>query len=255
MSEAPIVDFDPARIAVIEPAAWFPPIEIATHAVITWMSSVVDEVVDEYQAVRRHTFDAESAHHPVWEIEFEGRPLVVVSAGVGAPLATALFEVLVALGCRTFVACGSAGGLTAETPPGVVVVPRASVRDEGVSYHYAPPALVAKHDDAMQTRLAATCSAAGFDVRDGLTWTTDALFRETPAKVAARIGQGCLAVEMEAAALATVARFRGVRLGHAVYIADTLHGEEWDPTHLVTPDHEYRRRFWEAAARACLAAG
>ncbi len=255
MSGAPILEFDDDRAAVIEPAAWFEPIEIAPHAVITWMADVYDSVVAEHAYVERHVFAAESAHHPIREIDVGGRPLVVVNAMVGAPIATALFEVLVALGCTSFVACGSAGGLVADHPVGTVVIPRASVRDEGVSYHYAPPSVAIEHDSVAQAALRDACAAAGFDVRSGLTWTTDALFRETPAKLARRIDQGCVAVEMEAAALAAVAQFRQVQLGHAVYVADTLHGDEWDATHLVQPDRAFRRRLFDAAATACLALG
>jgi len=252
VTDAPILDYDPDRVAVIEPGSWFPRIEIAPRAVITWMSDVYEQVMAEHRAIERHIFHAESAHHPICEITYAGEPLVVVNAGVGAPVATALFEVMIALGCTTFMACGSGGGLLADCPPGTVVVPPGSVRDEGVSYHYAPPAAVAPHDEGMQQALQTECEAAGFVVRTDMTWTTDALFRETAAKVAARVEQGCIAVEMEAAALATVARFRGVRLGHAVYVADTLHGEEWDATHLVRPDRAFRRRLFDAAARACL---
>ena len=132
-------------------------------------------------------------------------------------------------------------------------MPAGSVRDEGVSYHYAAPAPIAPHDAQMQTALARHCAEADLAVSTGLTWTTDALFRETRRKVADRIALGCVAVEMEAAALATVARFRGVRLGYAVYVADTLHGEEWDATHLVMPDKTFRRRVFDAAAAACCA--
>lgn len=251
MADAPILEFDADPSAVIEPAAWFPPIDIAPRAVITWMTDVYESVMAEHASIERHVFHAESAHHPIREIVFEGESVVVVNAGVGAPLASALLEVLVALGCTTFVAVGSAGGLVEDCPPGTVVVPSGSIRDEGVSYHYAPPAAVARHHERMQAAVAAACRTAGFEIRTGLTWTTDALFRETRSKVARRIAQGCVAVEMEAAALATVASFRGVRLGHAVYVADTLHGEEWDATHLVRPDSVFRRRFLEAALRAC----
>jgi uridine phosphorylase len=255
MTDAPLLDHDADRRAIVEPSAWFEPIDIAEHAVITWMPGVVRSVLAEHsEAVLRHRFETESADHPIWEIDFEGRRLVVVVAGVGAPLATLLLEVLIALGCRTFVACGSAGGLVAGAWPGTVVIPSAAVRDEGTSYHYAPPATLAPHDPRMQRALRHECSEAGFDVRDGLTWTTDALFRETSAKVARRVEQGCVAVEMEGAALATVAAHRGVRMGHAVYVADTLHDDDWDPTHLVTPDDAFRRRLWDAAGRACLSA-
>ena len=62
----------------------------------------------------------------------------------------------------------------------------------------------------------------------GLTWTTDGLFRETPAKVAARRAEGCLTVEMEAAALFAVAQYRGITIGQLLYAADDLSGDEWD---------------------------
>ncbi len=253
MDDVPLLEYDPVPSAVVEPNTWFAPVDVPKHAVITWMPDVVDAVLGEHEPIERARLQAESAVHPVWEIAFEGRPLVVVLVGVGAPAATLLFEMLIALGSTTFVACGSAGGLLEECVPGTVVVPDGSVRDEGVSYHYAPAARVAVHDPGMQSAVRAACAA--FNVRSGLTWTTDALFRETSARVAARVAEGCVAVEMEAAALATVARFRSVRLGYAVYVADTLHGDDWDPTHLVAPDAAFRRSLFDAAARACLAVG
>ena len=45
------------------------------------------------------------------------------------------------------------------------------------------------------------------------TWTTDAFYRETKDKVALRKSEGCVTVEMEAAAFFAVSRFRNVQLG------------------------------------------
>ena len=39
---------------------------------------------------------------------------------------------------------------------------------------------------------------------------------------------------------------------NAVYVADTLHGDEWDPTDLVTPDTAFRRRLFDAAVQPLL---
>ena len=84
----------------------------------------------------------------------------------------------------------------------------------------------------------------------GMTWTTDAFYRETRAKVARRRQEGCIAVEMEAAALIAVARFRDVRLGVLLYAGDTLAGESWDHRDWVSA-HEVRSRlFWLAADAA-----
>ena len=46
--------------------------------------------------------------------------------------------------------------------------------------------------------------------------------------MALRRAEGCITVEMEAAALLAVARFRGVRLGQILYAGDSLAGEVWD---------------------------
>lgn len=47
----------------------------------------------------------------------------------------------------------------------------------------------------------------------GKTWTTDGLFRQTRGKIKRRRDEGCLVVEMEAAAMLAVASFRGIRFG------------------------------------------
>jgi uridine phosphorylase len=62
----------------------------------------------------------------------------------------------------------------------------------------------------------------------GKTWTTDAIYRETRDKVARRVAEGCLTVEMEAAAFFAVARFRGVSFGQMLYAGDDLSGDAWD---------------------------
>ncbi len=62
----------------------------------------------------------------------------------------------------------------------------------------------------------------------GLTWTTDAFYRETPAKVARRRDQGCITVEMEASAMFACAAFRGVAYGQLLYAGDDVSAAEWD---------------------------
>ena len=62
----------------------------------------------------------------------------------------------------------------------------------------------------------------------GKIWTTDAMYRETRQKVDRRRAEGCLAVEMEAAAFFAVARFRAIRFAQLLYGGDDLSGAEWD---------------------------
>jgi uridine phosphorylase len=86
----------------------------------------------------------------------------------------------------------------------------------------------------------------------GKTWTTDAIYRETRGRMALRRSEGCVTVEMEAAALFAVAQSRGVQLGQILYSGDNLDGEEWDNREW-TKNWGVREVLVEFAAEACLA--
>jgi uridine phosphorylase len=161
-----------------------------------------------------------------------------------------LLEEVIALGCRDFVACGGAGVLDSSIAVGQVIVPTAAVRDEGTSYHYLPPSReVEPHPEAVAA-IEVTLRAHGVDYITGKTWTTDAIYRETPSKVARRRGEGCLAVEMEAAAFFAVARFRGVRFAQMLYGGDDVAAEQWSSRSWDT--HSVCEILFWLAVEACL---
>jgi purine-nucleoside phosphorylase len=85
----------------------------------------------------------------------------------------------------------------------------------------------------------------------GKTWTTDGIYRETPAKVRLRRTEGCLTVEMEAAAFFAVAAFRNVICGQILYSGDDLSREMWDSRHWQRETSVREKLFW-IAAEACL---
>jgi purine-nucleoside phosphorylase len=84
------------------------------------------------------------------------------------------------------------------------------------------------------------------------TWTTDAFYRETRQKVALRKAEGCLTVEMEAAAMFAVAQFRQVQIGQILYGGDNLDGEAWDSRDWVKR-WSSREKLVGLAVEACLA--
>jgi len=139
-----------------------------------------------------------------------------------------------------------------EVALGHVIVPPAAVRDEGTSYHYLPPGrTVAPSPEAVRT-IVATLERHHVPHVEAATWTTDAIYRETRAKVSRRAAEGCVTVEMEAAALFAVASFRGVQLGQLLYAGDDLSGDAWDAR--GWDDHaEGRELLFRLAAEAVLA--
>ena len=61
----------------------------------------------------------------------------------------------------------------------------------------------------------------------GLTWTTDAIFRETVDKIAQRKEEGAKIVEMEQAGCIAVSQFRGFEYGALIYGGDDVSQDEW----------------------------
>jgi uridine phosphorylase len=177
---------------------------------------------------------------------------VFVHPGVGAPFCAAVLEELIALGGRTFMACGSAGALRSEITAGHLVVPTSAVRDEGTSYHYLPPAREVQPSAGAVAAIEATLKKHNVPYVAGKTWTTDAIYRETPAKVARRRAEGCLVVEMECAAFFAVAQFRGVTFGQILYGGDDLSSDTWDMRDFIHGQASLRERLFWLTAEACL---
>ncbi len=150
------------------------------------------------------------------------------------------------------VACGGCGVLEPGLAVGALVIVSSAVRDEGVSYHYLPPAREVQASPLAVAALQRVLDERGLPYRVGKTWTTDAPYRETCGKVARRRLEGCLTVEMEAAAMMAVAEFRRVVFGQILYAGDDLSGTEWDHRRWQFQREVRESLFW-LAAEASLA--
>jgi uridine phosphorylase len=249
--DAPILEFDPAPTAVIEPSDVFEPIDVPPHAVLCFFQDVIERVVAEHGGRELHRIVSEIGPNPIYELDLDGRRLAVMHPGVGAPLAAGFLEELIALGCRAFVACGGAGVLVPELALGHAIVPDRAIRDEGTSYHYLPAGRSVVPTAQAVEAIVETLRAHDVPYVTGATWTTDALYRETRGKVERRVAEGCLTVEMEASAFFAVAAFRGVAFGQVLYAGDDLSGDAWEPR--GWDGHATGRELlFRIAAEACL---
>jgi uridine phosphorylase len=227
--DAPILEFDPARDAVLEPhLALDARFDLPPHVVLCFFRDAIAAFVEAAGGREIGRLASELGTHPVFEVAIDGRRVAIAQAGVGAPLAVGWLDELVMLGGRAFVAAGGAGVLVPGLVVGHVIVPTAAVRDEGTSYHYLPPAREVEPTPDALAAILATLDAHAIPHVTGKTWTTDGIYRETRSKVHQRVAEGCLTVEMEAAAFFAAARFRGVSFGQLLYAGDDLSGEQWD---------------------------
>jgi uridine phosphorylase len=247
----PILEFDPTPRAIIEPASVLSPIDIPEHCVLCFFEDVFKALNGQGRLKVAAMQRSEIGDNPLYEMDMDGRRIALMHPGVGASISAAFLEEAIARGCRKFIACGGAGVLNRDMAVGHVVVPHSAVRDEGTSYHYLPPGREVSASPAAVVALESTLQANDVPYVLGKTWTTDAIYRETPDKVKRRKEEGCLVVEMEAAAFFAVAQFRGVTFGQLLYGGDNLDSDQWDSRHWDKQATVREKLFW-LAVEACL---
>jgi uridine phosphorylase len=248
----PILEFDPTAEALIEPTRLARPIDgLPERAVVCFFQEVIEAECIRGGAAVVGRLHWEHGVHPLYDLDVgAGRHVAVFHPGVGAPLAAGLLEEVIAHGCRAFVACGGAGALVPDLALGHVVVPTAAVRDEGTSYHYVAPSREIAADPGAVSVARSVLERKGIPHTLGKTWTTDAPFRETAARVARRREEGCITVEMEAAAFMAVAQHRRVRFAQYLYAGDDVSGEAWD--HRSWQTSSARRELFHLAVETVL---
>lgn len=168
--------------------------------------------------------------HLYWADEERGAGFVLCGPMVGAPYAVMVMETLAAWGVTEFIFFGWCGAISNQVECGDIVLPPSAYIDEGTSAHYqevpgalspASPDLVADFERVLKMK--------DLKFHKGPVWTTDAIFRETEAKVAHFQQKGALAVEMELSALFSVARFRKLKAAGILAVSDTLSDFKWRP--------------------------
>jgi uridine phosphorylase len=246
----PILEYDPTPDALIEPGKVIQPIDIPETCVLCFFQEVIIQVCGSTNTPIVHHLNSEIGRNPIYEIAVDGQRMAVIHPGVGAPLAAAFLEELIALGARKFIACGGAGVLRPDVAVGHVIVPTGAIRDEGTSYHYLPPGREVEANPAGVEAIIATLEADNVPYITGKTWTTDAIYRETRDRIARRKEEGCLTVEMEAAAFFAVAAFRDVPFAQILYGGDDVSGAEWDSRHWDKRTSIREKLFWLAAEAA-----
>lgn len=180
--------------------------------------------------------------------------LTIVGPLMGAPYAVMLLETLFAWGAREFLFVGWCGGIDPGTAIGDLIWVDAAHIDEGTSPAYGQPwqGCVKPSGSRLSQRTAKVLGGAGLELRQGPVWTTDAIFRETPSKVAHFQNAGALAVEMEVSAIYSAAAFHGAASLALLTVSDLLADFTWRPGFKHDAFKHNRQRLCEAALKICL---
>jgi uridine phosphorylase len=227
--DLPLHENDLAEPGVLEARMLHPhDVDIPRVAVLCFFNELLDQLAEEGVLETKYVLRSEIGRNPIYQFQTDEGPVAVVHPGVGAPLAAGFVEEVSSLGVTTFVACGGAGALVHDLSLGHVMVVASALRDEGTSFHYAPPSRIIDADPLGVRVLEEVLTEKNVEHFVGRTWTTDAFFRETRSRVDRRIEEHCSMVDMESSAFIAVAKYRGLRFAQLLYAGDSLAGEQWD---------------------------
>nr|WP_237468676.1 nucleoside phosphorylase [Vibrio stylophorae] len=173
---------------------------------------------------------AENREYRIMRGTFAGQPVVICSTGIGAPSALIALEELRQCGVEKIIRVGSAGALQPNINLGELVVVEAAVRDDGGSKAYVDAAYPASADPSLQLALAKACQQIEQSYHCGIVRSHDSFYTDQEDQLCEFWHQkGVLAADMETAALLTVGRLRGLKMGAilnnvVLYQADVQEG-------------------------------
>lgn len=222
----PVLELDDSPSAKLDPANFVDRKFDTDKLVITFFPEVVSKLIAEGQIAEERVIPGEN---PVPIYRFVNRPGVLLTLGqVGCPACAGNLDLFHAMGITKVMFCGGGGVLYRNIEVGRIMVVEGAIRDEGFSYQYIAPSRVIEADPRVVDTIKRHLDEKKIPYFSGLTWTTDAIFRETPDRIARRKEEGAKIVEMEQAGCIAVAKFRGFAYGALIYGGDDLSSEAWD---------------------------
>ena len=167
---------------------------------------------------------ADSREYVTYSGYLDGEKVSVTSTGIGGASASIAMEELVRVGADTFIRVGTSGGMQIPVKSGDVVIASGAIRMEGTSKEYAPIEYPAVADIEVTNALIQGAKKLKQPYHVGVVQCKDSFYgQHSPEtkpvgyelidKWNAWVRCGCLASEMESAALFIVGSCLRVRVG------------------------------------------
>ena len=156
---------------------------------------------------------AENREYKLVNAEYEDTPLTICSTGIGCPSAAIAIEELNAVGVETVIRCGTTGALQSNIEIGDMVVATAAAKEEGTTKRYESAVYPAAPDYDVLSALVDAAEANDEDIHVGPIVSDDAFYAESEEYVDDWAAANLLAIEMEAAAVFSLARRKGMQAG------------------------------------------
>ena len=208
---------------------------------------------------------ADNREYVTYTGTLDGVKVSVTSTGIGGPSASIAMEELYRCGADTFIRIGTCGGMQTEVKSGDVVIATGAVRMEGTSREYAPIEYPAVPNLGVTNALVEAAGKLETDYHTGVVQCKDSFYGQHEPEVKpvsyellnkweAWKRLGCLATEMESAALFIVASHLRVRTGSCFLVVANQEREKLGLENPVVHDTDMAIRVAVEAVRRLIKA-
>lgn len=179
-------------------------------------------IADKY--LKKPTFIAQNREFTTYTGQYKGVKITITSTGIGSPSTAIAVEELINIGAKVLIRVGTCGGaLKKEIKVGSIIIPTASIREEGTTKEYISPEFPAVADFDVVQALIESAKKMNYKYYKGINRTHDAFYGQSQnikkwgsVYLNPRMNNWqypLLSSEMECAPLFLIGTLRGVKTG------------------------------------------
>lgn len=129
--------------------------EVCKTIILSFNGEILQGLIESEEVYLGGYLKNLNGQFPWYIYKCDGNRVAVMTALIGAPMVVGQLEELAARGFKNFVILGSCGVLDRLIEADKIILPAAALRDEGTSYHYAPPGDEIAYDESLLVELEA----------------------------------------------------------------------------------------------------
>ena len=203
-------------------------IKLPSVAIGVFSRHLFDKMIENNKCYEVGYISIANSERNVYIMEYEGELITLFMAGVGGPVIASDMEELIKMGISKFIIFGNCGVLDNKIEDCSIIIPNLSYREDGTSQHYILDSETIEINPKYKDEFIKILNKYNYNYYIGPTWTTDAIYRETPEKIEYYKNKGVITVEMEASIIASVSKYRKVNYFTFYYAGDLLDAEQWN---------------------------
>jgi uridine phosphorylase len=213
----------------------------ALYAILPGDPGRVEKIASCFENPR---FFHQNREYTAWLGEIAGKTVMAMSTGMGGPSAAIAVEELFKTGVRNFIRVGTCGGMALPVTGGDIVIATGAIRMEGTTKEYVPIEFPAVPNLDVTNALVQAAKKLGQKWHSGIVHCKDSFYGqhepgrmpsgfELTGKWEAWLKAGCLASEMESAALFIISQILGARAG---CVLSVVWNQEREKAGMASPD-------------------